>query len=636
MRTSSHARLPLVRLGVTAIAVLLLAAMLPFTTDAASVPTVNTAPAFTSDTSTTFTADVMGSFTVKTTGTPTPTIQLTGGTLPGGVTFTDNGNGTGTLAGTPAAASDGTYGLTFTASNGVLPNAVQGFTLTVAKGTAPAITSASSTIFTTGVMGTFTVTTSGVPTPKITMTGTLPGGVTFIDNGNGTGTLAGTPAAASDGTYALIFTASNGNLPNAVQGFTLTVGKGTAPTITSASSTTFTIGVSGTFTVTTTGSPPPKITLGGAALPSGVTFTDKGDGTATLAGTPASGTTGSYAITFTASNGTLPNAVQGFTLTVSPPGPSVTINQASGQADPTAASPINFTVVFASSVTGFATGDVTISGTAGGTKVATVTGSGTTYNVAVTGMTSGGTVIATVPAGVAVDSSGRPNLASTSTDNTVTWAPAGPAFTVSTSAPIPPGAQNPVIIWGQGFTLSVAFSPGTTVQLQGNRDTANANGWNTIATLTLDASGHAAYHYTPVTNLFYRAVFPGSGSLAAQTSNIVRTVVRQIGLLRPTNHGAVRSLAAGSSVTFSTTVRPSRPELTPAVVSYWFYEMVGGRWVLQSKRNVTVSAVSGNQIGVAVTTFTFGAGQWYVRSQANPTPYNANSVMSPSERYSVG
>ena len=60
--------------------------------------------------------------------------------------------------------------------------------------------------------------------------------------------------------------------------------------------------------------------------------------------------------------------------------PTVTINQASGQADPTSDSPINFPVVFSEPVTGFATGDVTLSGTAGATT-AVVTGSGTTYNL---------------------------------------------------------------------------------------------------------------------------------------------------------------------------------------------------------------------------------------------------------------
>ena len=37
-----------------------------------------------------------------------------------------------------------------------------------------------------------------------------------------------------------------------------------------------------------------------------MTFTDNGDGTATLAGTPAAGTGGTYPLTITAANGTAP------------------------------------------------------------------------------------------------------------------------------------------------------------------------------------------------------------------------------------------------------------------------------------------------------------------------------------------
>jgi len=109
-----------------------------------------------------------------------------------------------------------------------------------------------------------------------------------------------------------------------------------------------------------------------------------------------------------------------FTITGATVAPEVTINQAAAQADPTSTSPINFTVVFDQAVTGFATGDVTLSGTAGATT-GTVTGSGTTYNVAVSGMASNGTVIATIPAGVAQNASAQTNNASTSTDNTVTY-----------------------------------------------------------------------------------------------------------------------------------------------------------------------------------------------------------------------
>jgi hypothetical protein len=47
-----------------------------------------------------------------------------------------------------------------------------------------------------------------------------------------------------------------------------------------------------------------------------VTFTPLSNGTATLSGTAAAGSKGVYFLTITAANGTLPNAVQLFTLTV--------------------------------------------------------------------------------------------------------------------------------------------------------------------------------------------------------------------------------------------------------------------------------------------------------------------------------
>jgi hypothetical protein len=116
--------------------------------------------------------------------------------------------------------------------------------------------------------------------------------------------------------------------------------------------------------------------------------------------------------------------------------PTVTINQAAGQADPTSASPINFTVVFSETVADFATGDVTLTGTAGATT-GTVTGSGTTYNVAVSGMTIGGTVIASIGADKAHDAAGNGNAASTSTDHTVTYDPEPPAVSNVAVSPNP-------------------------------------------------------------------------------------------------------------------------------------------------------------------------------------------------------
>ena len=167
---------------------------------------------------------------MTTTGSPTPSISETG-TLPAGVTFVDNRDGTATLSGTPDPGTGGTYPLTLTAANGVQPDATQSFTLTVNQ--APAITSASTATFTAGTAGTFTVTTTGSPTASISETGTLPAGVTFADNRDGTATLSGTPGPGTGGTYPLTLTAANGVQPDATQSFTLTVNQ--APAITKVS-----------------------------------------------------------------------------------------------------------------------------------------------------------------------------------------------------------------------------------------------------------------------------------------------------------------------------------------------------------------------------------------------------------------
>ncbi|MFC2078173.1 HYR domain-containing protein [Candidatus Bipolaricaulota bacterium] len=106
--------------------------------------------------------------------------------------------------------------------------------------------------------------------------------------------------------------------------------------------------------------------------------------------------------------------------------PTVTVEQASGQADPTNASPILFTAVFSEPVTGFETGDVSLGGGAGATTAVVsevAPNDGTTYEISVSGMSSAGTVTVEIPADIAEDSAGNLNEASTSSDNEVTYSP---------------------------------------------------------------------------------------------------------------------------------------------------------------------------------------------------------------------
>jgi hypothetical protein len=71
------------------------------------------------------------SFNVVTTSTPGDALTVSG-TLPGGFTFTDNRNGTATIAGTATAPDVGSYPLAIRAANGIAAPATQDFTLTVA------------------------------------------------------------------------------------------------------------------------------------------------------------------------------------------------------------------------------------------------------------------------------------------------------------------------------------------------------------------------------------------------------------------------------------------------------------------------------------------------------------------------
>ncbi|MDX1946825.1 MAG: Ig-like domain-containing protein [Pirellulaceae bacterium] len=161
------------------------------------------------------------------------------------------------------------------------------------------------------------------------------------------------------------------------------------------------------------------------------------------------------AATDAASNSSTAATFTDNTVTFDGVAPTVTINQASGQADPTNGSTINFTVLFSEPTTNFATGDVTLSGTAGATT-AVVTGSGTSYNVAVSGMSASGTVIASIGAGVATDAVGNGNTASTSTDNSVTFN--APTFSVTinqASGQVDPATTSPI-------NFTVLFSEPTT------------------------------------------------------------------------------------------------------------------------------------------------------------------------------
>src|SRR5205807_3966510 len=126
------------------------------------------------------------------------------GALPFGVTFSDNGNGTATLSGTPGAGTGGTYIFLITASNNVGQDN-QTFTLTVQE--APAITTAAANqTACPGATATFTAAASGFPAPTVQWQLSTDGGTNFTNIAGATSTSYSTTTGANGYQYRAHFT----------------------------------------------------------------------------------------------------------------------------------------------------------------------------------------------------------------------------------------------------------------------------------------------------------------------------------------------------------------------------------------------------------------------------------------------
>ncbi|MET0753143.1 MAG: FG-GAP-like repeat-containing protein, partial [Pyrinomonadaceae bacterium] len=112
------------------------------------------------------------------------------------------------------------------------------------------------------------------------------------------------------------------------------------------------------------------------------------------------------------------------TVTFDNDAPTVTINQATGQSDPTTTQPVVFTAVFSRPVVGLGNFDLSLDGSTADVSTADVRvirNNDVNYTITVSNVTSNGQVRVSIPANSAWDSiTDFPNTASTSTDNVVT------------------------------------------------------------------------------------------------------------------------------------------------------------------------------------------------------------------------
>jgi hypothetical protein len=310
-------------------------------------------------------------------------------------------------------------------------------------------------------------------------------------------------------------------------------------------------------------------------------------------------TTAPYAVpwnTLTASNGShsiraiardhlgvryTSNAVQ---VTVDNSPPTVSINQAGGQRDPTNGAPVNFTVLFSEPVSGFGAADVTVSGTAAGTKNVAVSGGPATYNVAVSGMASDGTVVATIAAGVAVDAAGNGNTASVSSDNAVAFDLSRPSVTINQAAGQPdPAATSPIsftVVFSEpvtGFNASDVTISGTA----GGTKTAVVSGGPAVYNVAISGMTNG----TVIAALAAGVATDAAGNTSTASTSSDNTVTFDVDTTPPTvtiNQASTQSDPTGNS---------------PILFTVVFSEPVNGF----SDADVTISGTAGGTKAAAVS-----------------------------------
>jgi len=254
--------------------------------------TITADPGFTSADHATFAAGTAGSFAIGVdAGFPAlNTVTVTG--APAWLSLVGTA-GAQQLQGTPPAGSGGTYTFTLAITGSAVS---QTFTLTVSE--TPVITSQpASRSAIDGTDAAFTATASGYPAPTVQWQ-RFTGGTWSDISGATTTTLTLGATMADDGARVrAVFTSSAGTATS--NEAVLTVGQ--LPHVNPVAPVTADAGSQLDVAVTTSGLPHGTITASG--LPSWLSFTDNGDGTAALSGIPSLGDVGAVTVTVTTDNG---------------------------------------------------------------------------------------------------------------------------------------------------------------------------------------------------------------------------------------------------------------------------------------------------------------------------------------------
>jgi hypothetical protein len=261
-------------------------------------------PQFVSPTTANFIKGVPGSFTIQATGNPSP--GITSGTPhfpPFDLNFVDNGNGTATISGTIPLNAPYCPGSTcsiqgfINATIGQVSTQQQ-LTLSVSSAVLPSLLP-TGLEFVAGIPNQANIIAQGPTKGAISnVCTTLPNWLSFVDNGNNTATLSGTPQLGAPAVGLHVIVSPPGVPADVIcngGGSNYTLAVKTVPAITSGSIASFTAGAIGSFIAT--GVTQDVFALSGF-LPEGLSFNGVA-GQGTIYGAPAAGTGGVYHLRLT-------------------------------------------------------------------------------------------------------------------------------------------------------------------------------------------------------------------------------------------------------------------------------------------------------------------------------------------------
>jgi putative Ig domain-containing protein/flagellar hook capping protein FlgD/Big-like domain-containing protein len=269
----------------------------------------NDAPVLSAPSSETVDAGSSLTFDVTATDPDGDHVSLFGSGMPPGSTFLDHANNTGTFTWNTTASQGGTYTASFSGLDGRGGSGSASTQITVVgapvENHPPTLTAPLTQQVAEGANLSFTVTATDQDGDHVALSGTVPSGASFTDQGNNSGVFSWTPNSTQSGVHTAAFSGDDGNGGTGTASTTITVTdvvENHPPTLSAPATEQVAEGANLSFTVTATDQDGDHVALS-ATVPSGASFTDQGNNSGVFSWTPGSTQSGVHTAAFSGDDG---------------------------------------------------------------------------------------------------------------------------------------------------------------------------------------------------------------------------------------------------------------------------------------------------------------------------------------------